>query len=521
MKKGFHPFIIACLPALFAFLNNLGKVSFTDVLLPLFILLVSAGLLVLIFKLVFKSYQKAFIYSSWILFFTLSYRYFSYIIPEFTFIIAGFYLGPDKLLIAGFVVLSIFLFIILFKTRKKLYDFNAAINIAAVTFLLLQSINIIQFLHSRPHKTETVQKTISSSDNVSSLGYNPNIYYIILDAYARSDVLKELYDYDNSDMIKQLKDLGFFVAEDCYANYCQTALSLASSMNLDYHNDLVKQYGTDIRFMHPLKEKINNGVVINHLKQYNYKIASFQSSSYEWSKLDHADEMFYMPGIGMNMLHDHIINMTIFPLLLKDKFFPINSKLKMHRKRILFTMQKVENRASIQGPYFNFVHILCPHRPFVFDRDGNFRNPGMNYEGLLTGAINIRNPKEYRENYKEQVCYLSKRIVQMVKRILENSEKPPIIILQSDHGPSAEMDNFEPVQTNTSNFKERMAILNAYYFPDKNFSQLYSDISPVNTFCVVLNQYFDTDFELKNDSSYFSNLKQIYDFINVTNELKK
>jgi len=49
-----------------------------------------------------------------------------------------------------------------------------------------------------------------------------------------------------------------------------------------------------------------------------------------------------------------------------------------------------------------------------------------------------------------------------------------------------------------------MAILNAYYFPDNDYSLLYPEISPVNSFRVILNKYFKTGLSLLKDDAYNS-----------------
>ncbi len=78
---------------------------------------------------------------------------------------------------------------------------------------------------------------------------------------------------------------------------------------------------------------------------------------------------------------------------------------------------------------------------------------------------------------------------------------------------------FKYFPTLASNLEERMSILNAYYFPDQDYSKFYPDISPVNTFRVILDQYFGTDLGLLEDRSYFSLMETPYDFIDVTEEL--
>ena len=77
----------------------------------------------------------------------------------------------------------------------------------------------------------------------------PDIYYIILDGYGRSDVLKNEYGYDNSDFLNALRDLGFTVSECSQSNYAQTQMSLASSLNFNYIDVLSDRFvpGSDDR----------------------------------------------------------------------------------------------------------------------------------------------------------------------------------------------------------------------------------------------------------------------------------
>ena len=60
-----------------------------------------------------------------------------------------------------------------------------------------------------------------------------DVYYIILDAYGRSDILSNTLGYDNSDFLSKLEGMGFYVAECAQSNYAKTDLSLSSSLNID------------------------------------------------------------------------------------------------------------------------------------------------------------------------------------------------------------------------------------------------------------------------------------------------
>ncbi len=71
-----------------------------------------------------------------------------------------------------------------------------------------------------------------------------------------------------------------------------------------------------------------------------------------------------------------------------------------------------------------------------------------------------------------------------------------------------------------TDLKERMSILNAYYFPGQKYQGLYGRISPVNSFRVVLNTYFGATLELLPDRSFFSTWTDPYRFIDVTDAVR-
>src|SRR5215216_1973081 len=99
-------------------------------------------------------------------------------------------------------------------------------------------------------------------------------------------------------------------------------------------------------------------------------------------------------------------------------------------------------------------------------------------------------------------------IGQVIQSILKNSSIPPIIsIIQGDHGPS----HFDEAT--------RMGNLNAYYFPNAQ-PALYSSITPVNTFRLLFNTYFGTEFNLLKDTSYYSEYPYAYRFDVVPNQCR-
>jgi hypothetical protein len=115
------------------------------------------------------------------------------------------------------------------------------LNITALILLVLPSLRFIQYNIELLHGSETIQEPIlpkNFSGTQLHSETSPDIFYIILDGYAREDVLEKLYQYDNSQFVNDLQRKGFFVASLSRANYIQTLLSLSSSLNLQYLNEI-------------------------------------------------------------------------------------------------------------------------------------------------------------------------------------------------------------------------------------------------------------------------------------------
>jgi hypothetical protein len=65
-------------------------------------------------------------------------------------------------------------------------------------------------------------------------GRPPDVYFLVVDGYARQDTLSKVYGLDNSPFLGFLRDHGFYVADAARSNYAQTGLSFSSSLNMNY-----------------------------------------------------------------------------------------------------------------------------------------------------------------------------------------------------------------------------------------------------------------------------------------------
>lgn len=322
---------------------------------------------------------------------------------------------------------------------------------------------------------------------------SPDIYYIILDMYARADFLEKKYQYDNSEFLSFLADRGFYVADQSRTNYAHTPSSLASSLNLMYLDDIAEQMGDISTNYQPLFAMLKHNRVFQFLRHHGYTIVAF-SSGHEFTEIRDAD--VYMRPAGWQPTDFQNALLSTTPLAALQK-----TQDDIHRGRILYTFDHLADVARIEAPTFAFAHISSPHPPYVFGANGE----PVHYKPHVELEYD-----EFVEAYVNQLAFISKKTQATIEEILAQSPEPPIIIVQSDHGPVYLRHDIP----------ERMSILNAYYFPDQNYDALYEGITPVNTFRVVLNGYFGTGYEILEDKSYFSELRnKIYSYTDVTDQV--
>jgi hypothetical protein len=338
----------------------------------------------------------------------------------------------------------------------------------------------------------------------------PDIYYIILDGFGRNDVLKGSYGIDNTPFLHALEDRGFYIADKSYTNYNQTITSLASSLNMMYLDEIAETLGENTDYYYAASYMISHSTVEEMLKDLSYQTVGFFSES-SFSDFTKRDYYFRPQFIPPSFYKIYLYN-TALSVILNSKFYD------WHRDTITYTLDTLPEAATLKGPQFIFAHILCPHPPFVFNNDGTPREAERIYSiedanrYLVDGTL-----EEYRSGYRNQLIYLQNTVLSMVDRIQKNSTEPFILIIQGDHGPGSETNHDT---LGESNFTERYGILNAIYFFDRDYSRLYPQISPVNTFRVIFSQYLGVDYPLLDDLHYGSTYGDSFNFESVNDKLE-
>jgi hypothetical protein len=191
-----------------------------------------------------------------------------------------------------------------------------------------------------------------------------------------------------------------------------------------------------------------------------------------------------------------------------------------HCYRALHTFSQLREMPQVEGPKFVFVHLLLPHPPWVFGRQGELLEPADFWGDPLTPDSLAR----LRSRYVDQLVFTNTKLKETIDTILGQSVREPVIILQADEGPWTKeyMDYKQggsgPLSEETLEIRAR--ILNAYYLPGDAAQALYPSISPVNTFRLVFNEYFNAELPLLEDRSYTSPGETPFRFTDVTDKVR-
>jgi hypothetical protein len=494
-----YPFLYAFYPVLALLALNIDQVNPITLLRPLIFSVVFSLAIWLVLSLLLRNLWK-----SGLLTIAIEVLFFSYGhelrlitgIPQI-----GSVLGNNLFLgTLDLGLLAILTFWII-RTKSSLYFISVLLTFTNLFLLAMPVFNIGYHYWGYQKPLSDIPVTGSQVvDPLASLD-KPDVYFIVLDAYSRQDLMKADFNFDNQPFIDQLTNLGFQVIPCSRSNYNATSLSLSSMLNLDYETTMGVEASSVASGDNPMIPWIKNNQVRTTMEKMGYKIYTFENEfpGLDWPNTDKfvmpqqeswasqqllPTETLFIKDTGLNFLLDSQIG--VFNQLQKT----VDSPYANHIKLVQYALNKLPGTASLTGPKFVYAHLILPHRPFVFDAQGNIRTD----TGFFKNAGDPINENYYREGYIGQVEYANNQMSQILKEILQYSQKPPIIIMMGDHG-------YQAVDTRFEN-------LMAVYLPGNPKTPFYSNISNVNVFRTIFNDYFGGKYDMLPDLSFRIDFKK-------------
>src|SRR5215207_9106789 len=348
-----HPFFFGIYPILALLAFNVSDVDVSSSLRPIVLSVLLALLLLATFYGIFRDWKRAALLSTILLILFYSYGH-AYIALKGV-NIDRFYLFRHRTLVPIWLGLAGLLVWWGSRTSVRLASATYALNLAGLFLLILPVFQLTSFgVQSRTSQAENSASALSLQTGNTP----PDIYYIILDGYGRSDVLKNEYGYDNSDFLDGLREVGFYVADCSQSNYAQTQLSLSSSLNFNYIDALSERFVPGMDDRTGLDALIKHGVIQQSLEASGYKTVAFATGFLlsEWYDADY----YLAPELDVGELNEfeRLLLQTTFARVIQDfKSLGIeDTGSELFRRRTLFALDKLDKLTYIREPKFVFVH---------------------------------------------------------------------------------------------------------------------------------------------------------------------
>jgi hypothetical protein len=382
---------------------------------------------------------------------------------------------------------------------------NGLFNYLLVIFALLAGFNIGKILLFDPRVSSTQVAPSVVVNDTSTSEKSPDVYIIILDSYARADLLKQHFDYDNSPFLEALKERGFYIPDCAYSNYERTHISVPVILNMDYADKLgIPDSELDTLTPHQVDLILNNEAsTIFRGMGYQFVAARGYGAFDDFQNADIYLNYYSSQGKDDELAERNFLYLFIRTTLLRAYFQPAASTSSapvesaaaapteidtsglgyeeafFWYNQTNYVFDSLAKLPQTPGKYFVYAHINAPHSPYVFYPDGSFHF--------------VTDYSDEKTLYTDAVTYLNKRVLELVDALIANSEVPPVIIIQADHGPHL-----------YENGIDHHKILSAYYLPGDIDLKPYPAITQVNDLRIVLHDYFDPSVELLPDMIYLN-----------------
>ncbi len=322
---------------------------------------------------------------------------------------------------------------------------------------------------------ETVDETESTKETDTD---HPNVYLMIFDEYGGYENLMRYYDFDNSEFLAQMEDMGFNVSKDSFnVESISTITNVPNLFNLDYVVDHKEEEATYLTYL-------RNPYIYRFFKEHGYTINTTSYPAFlddTQSALSYDNRELYEDTVGYfilkNSLLIHVYDGLIAPNMNGSEFSSNDNTGTYLIEAMNF--YKGFSKLNDKGPNFNLGYFSCPHIPLCFKSDGT--------------PISAKEVEEdFAYCYIEYLKWANIQIKDIASGIIADDPES-IIIIMSDHGSRTLVNDEDKSLTDPDHYKEN--ILNCVYMKGEDLD--IEGLTGINTLITVLNTEYDTDIPFK------------------------
>lgn len=487
----FHPLLIGLYPVLALLAVNIIQLDPIYAIRAIVVTLLISILVLILSTLILHDHYKGGLLASLVLLLFFTYGHLYFLVDNKSFFGHHRVLIPLWILIFGLGTWGIL------RLKKKPRTLTTFLNFFSIVLVAIPVFQIALFELQQTKSNVVVNEAVDSvwEPETTAPAGSPDVYYIILDAYSRSDMLQKYYKFDNSQFLADLREMGFYVADCSMSNYSYTPSSMSSALNMDYMDNYAPAVLAENQNLYNLGDYIKHSKVRELFSSLGYRFVTFETNIW-WLDITDSDEFISQYSSPWQKLLDfktlgnfekYYMRTTALRVVdelstsLQNRYGRVMlSAEKAHYNQVIFNFEQLAELPSSDNPKFVYAHFVAPHFPYVFNPDGTFTYSLADDPG-----------------YINETQYVNQQILDALQKIITESETPPVILLQSDHGFKTAVRN---------------ANLMAYYLPNGGIEDLYPTITPVNSFRIVFNNYFGADYPLLPDVARSATYEDPYNF---------
>ena len=475
----FHPVLFASYFVLFLYSVNLEEVELGDVLPVLALVGGGMAVMLILAGLLVGDARRAALVLTPIVVAVLAYGHTARLLRP-----TG--IGPTVHQV-GWLAIIVVAIILAWRGRRYLGVVTRALNVGSLALVIVSLVSIVPYDLGRV----SIGQAPPPPAVIAPSGSGPDIYWLVFDRYPSERSGRMAYGIENP-IFDELEARGFYIAENSHANYQRTTFSLMGTFSAEFldgrgHADVFGP--TDVSGTYT---RITNSNVARFLKAQGYHHVHV-SSDFSPTRLNVVADVHHVYD-KQSDFGVAFVDSTAMPAIARRLGLEVSPWARRYR----WTTWQVDLLANLPpapSPKFVFGHVLLPHTPYMFLADGSF----------IDEVPSRRRPP--LEQFSEQLTFTNTRMLAILDDLLAVPEaERPVIIVQADEGPYPsylEDETGHDWTTATSEEREiKFGILNAWYVPEGRDIGLYPEISPVNTFRLLFNAYFDTELPLLPDESF-------------------
>jgi hypothetical protein len=473
--------LFAAHPVLTLFEQNQTELPLSVIWSPLAVTFVATAVLYGVMMLVFKSWTKAGALTALAV---LAFFYFD----TFKGDVSALNLANGWVLVLWLALCAV-VAVLVARTRRRLGTLMLGLGIAAAVMAVVPATRIASYQYRHPAVAASDPR-LWATDPLRpprTAAKRPDIYVIIPDDYARADVLRRYFHYDNRAFAAELKRRKFMISQQARSPYSDSESNIAAELNMGYLDGLGRILGKKSEDVRPLKTMMEDNRASRLAKAVGYR----------WVHLD-SDEVTFAggnPGISSVATPDSFTSLWLEKSVLREfggRFgFNDSATDERFRRNIRSSFSRLDGIPSQPGPKFVVFHTLVPHDPYIFGERGQ----PVTFPSTADEVIHSRMAMPY---YLQQLRFVERELLETIDTIRARSKEPPVVVIESDEG----FESGEKTFGEAAMQQIRVKGLVALSIPGMRGKPAPYPPNTVNVLRYLFNKVFGTRFPMLRSASY-------------------